>query len=82
MAAGVVLIGKNATGANFSMQHNKTALVCNTVDETVENLFRAENEKLRTELADEAYNFISRYFSDAEPKQFWEETLRKIKLDS
>ena len=78
MAAGVVVIGKNATGANFSMQHNKTALVCNTVDETVENLFRAEDEKLRTELAGEAYNFISRYFPDAEPKQFLENTFDKL----
>jgi glycosyltransferase involved in cell wall biosynthesis len=78
MAAGVIVIGKNATGANFSMQHNKTALVCNTVDETVDSLFRAEDEKLRNELTNAAYDFISRYFPKAEPKAFWEKQLNKI----
>lgn len=70
MAAGVIVIGKNATGANFSMQDNKTALVCNTVAETVDNLFKAEDEVLRTRIASEAYEFISRYFPEAEPTTF------------
>jgi hypothetical protein len=75
MAAGVVVCGKNANGANFCMQHGKTALVSQDVSGTVENLMRLEDDGLRERLADAAYEFISRYFPAAEPTKFWRRLL-------
>lgn len=75
LAAGVVVIGKNANGANFSMQDGKTAFIGNTVADTVEKLFEAENEALRVQIAKAGYEFISRYFPENEPTLFWRHIL-------
>ena len=75
MAAGVVVLGKNAKGSNFSMQDGETALISNTVPETVEKLFEAEDEGLRTRIAKAGHEFISRYFPENEPTVFWQQLL-------
>ncbi|MFQ5592126.1 MAG: glycosyltransferase, partial [Phycisphaerae bacterium] len=75
MAAGVVVTGKDAGGANFCMQHEETALVSTDVTEAVENLKRLEDGDLRQRLADTAHRFISRYFPAAEPAGFWRDIL-------
>jgi len=75
MAAGVVVIGKNATGSNFSMQDGETALVSSTVEETVTKLLEGEDDALRTRIAEAGYEFISRYFPENEPTEFWKQIL-------
>lgn len=75
LAAGVVVVGKNAKGANFSMQDGKTALIGNTVSEAVEKLIQAENEALRVQIARAGHEFISRYFPENEPTVFWRKVL-------
>lgn len=75
LAAGVVVVGKNAKGANFSMQDGETALIANTVAEAVEKLFQAEDAELRIRIAKAGHKFISRYFPENEPAKFWRELL-------
>lgn len=77
LAAGIIVIGKNAMGANFSMQDRKTALIGRTVSETVDKLFEAEDEVLRIRIASAGYDFISRYFPENEPTEFWKKVLEK-----
>jgi glycosyltransferase involved in cell wall biosynthesis len=75
MAAGVIVIGRKATGANFAMAHRETALVAETPAEAAQCLFDAEDLALRERLAEAAHAAISRYFPAGEPTAFWTRNL-------
>jgi len=77
MAAGVVVVGRNACGANFCMQHGKTAMVCDYAEGAATFLLTLENPAIRTELAKRAYEYIKRSFADAEPTRFWRTILAR-----
>lgn len=77
MASGIVVVGKNAKGANFCMDHRETAMVANTPEEAARCLFEIENSELRDSLTQNAYRAIKRYFPTEEPADFWRETIRK-----
>ncbi|WNZ21448.1 glycosyltransferase [Leptolyngbya sp. NK1-12] len=76
MAAGVVVVGKNAKGANFCMEHRETAMTANTPEAAARCLFEIENPELRDLLTQNAYQAIKRYFPTEEPADFWRETTR------
>ncbi|UIE38340.1 glycosyltransferase [Leptodesmis sichuanensis] len=85
MASGIVVVGKTARGANFSMQHGKTAMVAESPEEAARCLLELEDGELRDSIAQNAYHYISRYFWDGEPARFWQKTIAhysttKIKL--
>ena len=71
MACGVVVVGKDAHGANFCMRHRETAMVANNAQEASACLLEVEVSTLRAKLARNGYGFIKRYFPDAEPTEFW-----------
>lgn len=75
MSAGVVVVGKSAKGANFSMQHDETALISESVEGTVESFFRLEEPELRARLSKAGHEFISRYHPHREPADFWRRVL-------
>jgi hypothetical protein len=75
MAAGVVVIGKDANGCNFCMRHQETALVSNTVEATLTQLQAAEDANTRERLAANAFDFIKRFFPSGEPTRFWRQVL-------
>jgi hypothetical protein len=72
MAAGIVVVGKTAKGANFCMEHKKTAMAAETPEEAARCLIELENAELRDRLSHNAYNYIQRYFPTGEPQQFWQ----------
>ena len=76
MAAGIIVIGKNARGANFLMENGKTSLVANTPEEAAQRLFDAEDAELRTRIATAAHDQISRYFPRTDPTAFWRQNLK------
>ncbi|MEO6185380.1 MAG: glycosyltransferase [Steroidobacteraceae bacterium] len=76
MAAGIVVIGRTATGANFSMRDGVTALIAESPDRAADRLLEAESQELREQLAAAGRDFISRYFARAEPLAFWTAQLR------
>lgn len=78
MAAGVVVIGRNARGANFAMEHGKTAMIADTPSEAAQALRESEDDGLRASIATAAHQLISRYFPDSEPREFWQDNLRKF----
>lgn len=78
MAAGIVVVGKNARGANFSMEHRRTALVAETPDEAAACLREIEDHSLREEIARNGRDYISRFFPENEPTTLWQETLREF----
>ena len=78
MSAGVVVVGKNARGANFSMEHRKTAMVANTPEEAAKSLREAEDPELRETIAKNAHEWISRYFPPNEPSEFWRKNLEQF----
>lgn len=78
MAAGVVVIGRKATGANFAMDHGKTALVAETPADAAQCLLDAKDLALRERLAEAAHAAISRYFPDGEPTEFWAHNLERF----
>lgn len=78
MAAGIVVIGKNARGANFAMEHGKTAFVANTPEEAAQCLIEAEDAQLRTRISEAAHQQISRYFPRNEPTELWRQTIREL----
>lgn len=75
MAAGVVVAGRDAGGANFCMQHRRTAMVASDPAETADHLCELEDPALREQLTRNAYEFIQRYFPEAEPTRFWQSVL-------
>jgi glycosyltransferase involved in cell wall biosynthesis len=75
MAAGVIVIGKNARGANFAMEHGKTALIADTPEEAARCLREAEDADLRASIATAANAAISRYFPEGDPSAFWRDNI-------
>ncbi|WP_299490080.1 glycosyltransferase [Acaryochloris sp. IP29b_bin.137] len=78
MAAGIVVVGKTARGANFCMEHGKTALTGETPAEVVQCLFQLEDQTLRNTLAQNGHDYIAQYFPDRKPAQFWQQTIKKF----
>ncbi len=79
MAAGIVVVGKTARGANFSMQHRETAMIAETPEEAAECLRELEDPDLRDRISRNGHEFISRYFPSGEPAQFWKEKIKHYK---
>lgn len=79
MAAGIVVVGKNARGANFSMEHRKTAMVAETARAAAECLRELEDATLRSSIARDGHAFISRYFPEQEPAQHWRQVLQDLR---
>lgn len=86
MAAGMVVVGKTARGANFVMEHRKTAMVAETPEAAAASLLEIEDPKLRSKISKNAYQAISRYFPDNEPAAFWKQNLcrfeSQVQLDA
>jgi glycosyltransferase involved in cell wall biosynthesis len=78
MAAGIVVVGKDASGANFCMRHGETAFVASTPAETAACLREIEDDALRQRLADNAYAYISRFFPWEEPVRTWRRFLASL----
>lgn len=78
MAAGIVVIGRSANGANFCMQDERTALVAETPEQAAEALLRAEDAELREQLTKNGYAFIQRYFDTGEPHLFWKQVIQSF----
>lgn len=78
MACGMIVVGKSALGANFSMVHRETAMIAETPEDAARSLIEIEDPDLRNALSRNGHAFISRYFPDAEPKQLWQSTLRQL----
>jgi glycosyltransferase involved in cell wall biosynthesis len=72
MAAGIVVVGRDARGANFCMEHERTAMVTDGVDHAAACQASLEDPALRERLAQCAYEAISRYFPRNEPRAFWQ----------
>lgn len=75
MACGMVVVGKTARGANFAMEHRKTAMVAETPQAAAQSLLELEDLTLRNRVSRNAYEFISRYFPENEPAAHWRKTL-------
>jgi len=71
MASGVVVVGKDARGANFSMRHRETAMIANTPEDAAAALRELEEEALREKISMNAHRFIERYFPENEPAALW-----------
>jgi glycosyltransferase involved in cell wall biosynthesis len=78
MAAGIVVVGKSARGANFSMEHQRTAMVAETPGEAAAALRELEDDTLRDTISRNAHAFIRRYFPSGEPATFWRSTLSDL----
>ncbi len=80
MASGIVVVGKTARGANFCMEHGKTAMIAESPEQAAKCLLELEDETLRDTISRNAYDYISRYFFDGEPAQFWQETISQYSM--
>jgi glycosyltransferase involved in cell wall biosynthesis len=78
MAAGIVVCGKSARGANFAMEHRETAMIAETPEQAAVSLRELEDAALRDRIAKNAHAFIRRYFPAGEPTDFWRATLREL----
>ena len=78
MAAGIVVVGRSARGANFAMEHRRTAMVAETPEDAAESLRELEDATLRDELSRNGHAFISRYFPQGEPMAHWRATLAEL----
>ncbi len=77
MASGIVVVGRTARGANFCMEHRRTAMTAETPAEAARCLIELEDEILRDTISRNAHAYISRYFSNGEPTQFWMSVIRQ-----
>jgi hypothetical protein len=77
MASGIVVVGRTAKGANFCMEHGKTAMVAETPEQAARSLLALEDTALRESIAENAYQYISQYFPENTPIQFWQEVIRR-----
>ncbi len=77
MAAGVVVVGKDAGGANFCMRDRETALVARSPEAAAAAMRELEDPELRTRLAHNAHREIRRFFPGAEPGQVWRGILQR-----
>ena len=80
MAAGIVVVGKDARGANFAMEHRKTAMVGETPEAAATCLRELEDATLRDEISNRGHDFIKRYFPEGEPRDLWRSTLADFGL--
>jgi Glycosyl transferases group 1 len=71
MAAGVLVVGKDAGGANYCMRDGETALVAGTPEAAAQALRRAEDAALRERLTTAAHASIRELFPDQAPARFW-----------
>jgi glycosyltransferase involved in cell wall biosynthesis len=71
MAAGIVVVGRSAKGANFCMEHKETSMIAETPEDAALCLVELEDGALRERLAENGYAYIQRYFPTGEPQQFW-----------
>jgi glycosyltransferase involved in cell wall biosynthesis len=76
MASGIVVVGRNARGANFCMEHRETAMIADTPEAAARCLLELENSELRELLAENAHQAIKRYFPSEEPAEFWQQVIR------
>jgi hypothetical protein len=72
MAAGIVVVGKSAKGANFCMAHKETAMIAESPEDAARCLIELEDMELRERLSENGYAYIQRYFQTGEPQQFWQ----------
>ncbi|MDX2244855.1 MAG: glycosyltransferase [Leptolyngbyaceae cyanobacterium bins.302] len=75
MASGIIVVGKTAKGANFCMEHRQTAMAAETPEAAAHHLIELEDAALRESLSCNAYQYISQYFPDRGPKQFWQQII-------
>jgi glycosyltransferase involved in cell wall biosynthesis len=80
MASGIVVVGRDANGANFCMEHRQTAMIAETPEAAARCLIELENAELRVELAQNAYQSIKQYFPHESPTEFWQQTLQAFEL--
>lgn len=71
MAAGVVVVGRTAAGANFCMEHRQTAMVAETPEEAARCLVELEDAALREHIAAAAFEYIRAYFPEGQPSALW-----------
>lgn len=71
MAAGVLVVGKDAGGANDCMRDGETALVADSAEAAAQALRRAEDAALRARITATAYAAIRELFPDQAPTRFW-----------
>lgn len=79
MAAGIVVLGRTARGANFCMDHGKTAMMAETSQEAAQCLFELEDMQLRDQISHTAYEYISQYLPSNEPTVFWQGVIHSRK---
>lgn len=79
MASGIVVVGKDARGANFSMEHKKTAMIADTPLAAAECLLEIEDGELRQTIAEGGHAFISRYFPENEPAGLWRKVIADLR---
>lgn len=77
MAAGIIVVGRTAQGANFCMQHGETAMTAESPKDAAVCLRELEDAVLREKIAKNAHKYISYYFPSEEPARFWQETISK-----
>jgi hypothetical protein len=75
MAAGIVVVGKTASGANFCMEHYETAMTAENPEEAAQCLLALENAELRDKLSRNAHEYISHYFPENQPSKFWHQVI-------
>jgi hypothetical protein len=75
MAAGIVVVGRNARGANFYMIDGQTAVVADTPEKVAKALLDLEQPEPRERLAKGGHDYIQRYFKEQEPSRFWREMM-------
>jgi hypothetical protein len=81
MAAGIVVVGKSAKGANFCMEHKETSMIAETPEDAARCLIELEDIELRERLSQNGYAYIQRYFPTGEPQQFWQVVAQKYRSD-
>lgn len=79
MAAGIVVLGRTAHGANFCMDHGKTAMTAENPQEAAQCLFELENMQLRDQISHNAHEYISQYFPSNAPTVFWQDVIHSRK---
>jgi hypothetical protein len=78
MAGGVLVLGKDAGGANYCMRDGETALVADTPEAAARALRRAEDPALRERITRAAYDSIRHLFPEQEPTRFWRSFLAEL----
>jgi glycosyltransferase involved in cell wall biosynthesis len=82
MAAGIVVVGRTAKGANFCMEHGETAMTAETPEAAARCLLELENAELRDRLSKNAHRYISQFFPNQAPRAFWQRTIAQYQKGS